>query len=432
MVFITIDTLRADFFPGSLYPRSENAPFLGKLVQEGVTFQNAHSQISHTAPSHTSMFTGLYPFQHGVLRNHETLPSEIPNTYSVLKEAGVSARAFPSVEFLNGKVSFPLSSVPLGLNEPGREKKLWYLNCSEVVDNALKGLEDIKTEDRFFTWLHFYDVHQWEGNGNVPDEYRTLMEESATPELFQYVTDKLGIPASFFKGDNGLHHAINGYDARLRFVDDQIKRLHDALKERGLLEGTVFIITSDHGEGLGNHNFAGHGEYIYEEQLRVPLLFWRAGLKQKRSVSELVRLVDLFPTFLDLYGISAPKDIEGVSLLNLAEGSGEWGIEESYAERRPRDKISFRRNWRRGKIRAIQNSRWKLIEGTKTEPELYDLQNDPLELENKVKSSPTTAKVLSDELDVILNRHNKNHNEKVKNPELSDSEIEELRSLGYL
>lgn len=438
VVIITIDTLRADHLKSYGYLR-ERAPFLTELANKGTFFLNAFSQSSHTAPSHTSMFTGLYPFQHGVLRNHEVLSSDIPSITSVLNNHNIKTAAFTSVRFLDGKVGFPPSPVQMKIVERGEGGggNRWYLNSAEVVDNALSWLKGMPPED-FLIWLHFYDVHQWMGWGNLPEEYRKAAEEEDVDDLLEFIQKEHGISLDYWKTKEKMQRAIIGYDARLNFVNDQIKRLYQEMDKLGFNDDSVWIITSDHGEGLGNHNYEGHGEFLYQEQIHIPLIIHSpSGITPSTgAVEDIVQSVDIFPTILDLFNVTGvkalqnSKKIEGSSLLPFIYDDATYTSHTpySFAQRRPKDMQSFRRTWTPGEAYSVHDKFSKLIDYTESDDYFFDLEKDPKELNNIINSPlmEDYRKTLKD----ILNRQTgaKDGGE----PELSEDEIQELRSLGYL
>ena len=429
--FITIDTLRADHLSQFGY-FEETAPFLRNLADTGVTFTSAYSQVSHTAPSHASMFTGLYPFQHGILRNHEVLSEKAKAVEDILPSKNVELAAFPSVVFLDGKVGMPKSPVSLNLEDraKGGGRRRWWINAGEVFDNALKWITAKKSNDKFFLWAHVYDVHQWAGWGNLPKEYREQAESKDSSELVSFVQKEHGIPLEYWKSEEKLKRAIIGYDARLKYVDDQLKRFYNEMKQKGLTKNSLWIITSDHGEGLGNHHFEGHGEYIYQEQLHVPLIIHSPdGPVSKASIiPDLVRLVDLFPTFVELFGAEISHKIEGASLLPLLEGKKRPEVIYSFAQRRPKDNKSFRKTWEDGLVYSLHDEFYKLIFHSESEDEFFDLKEDPGEL----LSTPTDSlkNNYDEELKETLSR--KTDIENSGEQDLNKEQIEELKSLGYL
>lgn len=430
VVFVTIDTLRADHVGVFGYPRN-TTPFIDSLAQRGTMFSRVYSASSHTAPSHTSMFTGRFPFQHGVLRNHESLAPQIPSIHTILERQGFASVAFPSVKFLDGKVGFPASPVPLQVARGGGR---WYLNAAQVVDNALQWFDGLDRQQPFFTWLHFYDVHQWQGRSNIPEEY---FDGRLTPhgsELAQFLIEQHHTPPQFFGGEEQMLHAIEGYDARLRFVDDQLLRLQRALEQRGLNEETLWVITSDHGEGLGNHNYEGHGEFLYQEQIHVPLVVHMSDDRYpSQRVDRLARTVDLLPTVLELVEGGPLPRTEGHSLAAAIRGESLDHLAPlvAFAQRRPRDERSFRRNWRPGEVFSVHNDHAKLIDYSIGEDELYDLSSDPFELENRLGRSTAHETLLRAELATILARSGEVQG-RDEEPALNQDEVEELRSLGYL
>lgn len=428
---VTIDTLRADHVGALGYPRNAT-PFIDSLSARGTLFERALSASSHTAPSHASMFTGLFPFQHGVRRNHETLDAEVPALPAYLKERGFTVAAFPAVEFLDGKVGFPASPVPLELSN---RRSDWYLNAQEVFDNALAWLSGRAVSEKLLVWMHVYDVHQWKGRGKLPESYQPGMLAPRGAEMISFLEQRHNLPAEFHGGKERMLAAVDGYDLRLRFVDDQLKRLYESVTRAGMNGDALWIVTSDHGEGLGNHNYEGHGEYLYEEQLRVPLLIHSTGGEiPVTRAGGLVRSVDLFPSLAELVDGAAPgfaRSIEGLSYARELL-SGRWeGLAErwSFAERRPVDKESHRRTWRPGESFSLHSGRDKLIEYSEGADELYDLPKDPFELADI--DDPDRENAVRGELMEILKRK---HSERIKpdEPKLDDSQIEELRTLGYL
>lgn len=432
VIFVTIDTLRADHVGAYGYPRN-TTPFLDQLAREGVLFERAYSVMPHTAPSHASFFTGKFPFEHGVLRNHEALPDSVPSLQTYFSAQGITSANFPAVEFLNGKVGFPPSPFPLGL---GKGKGQWYLHAEQVVNNALQWLQGQPPLEDFFVWLHFYDVHQWQGRKYIPEKYFDGSLQPRGDELAEFLIRAHGTPEAFFGGREKMLEGIEGYDARLRYVDDQLARFSNELRSRGLDAGTVWIVTSDHGEGLGNHNYEGHGEFLYNEQLHIPLIVHAPDRTfPSQRAGDLVRAVDLYPTILELFGATLGKDFEqtrGVSLLPLLRGEELPNPPAvHFAERRPKDERSFRRTWRPGEVYSVQTLGEKLIEYSEGPDELYDLHQDPFELQNEVGNNPAQEQSLRDTLDQILNGGGPKLGSDAE-PELTDEAVEELKTLGYM
>ncbi|MFQ5789391.1 MAG: tetratricopeptide repeat protein, partial [Acidobacteriota bacterium] len=179
--------------------------------------------------------------------------------------------------------------------------------------------------------------------------------------------------------------------------DELIGRLDAALEKLGIRDDTLLVLTSDHGEGLGEHGERLHGFFVYQSTLAVPLLFRGPGVAPGARLSVTARTVDLFPTILDLLGVSAPAGIQlsGRSLAEALRGRDELSEETSYAESLV-PLLHF--GW--SDLRSLRKGRWKYIEAPR--PELYDLQHDPGETRNLMKSESLRAEPLRSGLALFL------------------------------
>jgi arylsulfatase A-like enzyme len=434
VIFVTIDTLRPDHVGAYGYPRNVT-PFIDSLAQKGVIFENAYSAAPHTAPSHATMFTSLYPFEHNVLRNQEYLDGNIYNLYKAATDAGFEAGAFTSVKFLDGRVGFPKFSswdIPVGTNK--NERQIWFKNASNVIDRAIDWISTKQESSKIFVWLHLYDVHQWGKSIKLPQQYKDAVNAMPTEEHLAFLKQHHNLSTDVFGDSKKAMEGINGYDARLMYVDDELKRLNKYFEDTGRGDNLLWVILSDHGEGLGNHNYLGHGEFLYEEQLRIPLIFSFSDDRIKpRRVSDLVRTVEILPTFVDLFGVTAPADnkMRGFSLVS-AMLSGGTSVDDvySFAERRPKDEISFRKQWLDGEVYSLGNLESKVIKSSHGKDEFYDLKKDPFEL-NKNSLSTELSHQINDDISALFDpskRSMNNSNDSSK----SSEDIEELKSLGYL
>lgn len=434
IVVITIDTLRADHLSCYGYPR-QTSPFIDSLARAGVLFSKAFSVSSHTGPSHGSLFTSLFPFEHGLLRNHESLKKGVLNAAEMYKEAGFKVAGFPSVRFLEGKVGFPDLSEELKAKAP-LSKRHWYRNAKLMVNQVTSWLDTTAPADNFLIWIHFYDVHQWVGRANIPKQYFARFSPEESDRMVDFWLEQHKTPLEFYKTRGALSDVMNRYDAHIMYVDDEIKRLHEAFRQKDFGD-TTWIISSDHGEGLGNHFYEGHGEFLYNEQLHVPLIF-NFGSKKPSGlvVDELVRSVDVFPTMAALTGhpidTTTPK-VRGVSLVALMDGSSQSTPPQkaSFAERRPKDDVTFRKTWEEGDVFALQDKDWKYIHHTHGQDEFFNLKEDPYELQNKLDTLKEEAKSLRQVLDGILKQRLEGGSPQPEK-ELDPETLDELKTLGYM
>ena len=217
------------------------------------------------------------------------------------------------------------------------------------------------------------------------------------------------------------------YVEEVEYADRQIGAMLDALRARGVLDDAVVIVTSDHGEGLGDHGLTGHIDQLYDSLLHVPLVVWApdripAGL----VVEEPVSLVDVFPTLADLAGLDAPASAVGRSLLPLMRNTG------PAVERSPFIAATFRPEARLD-VRAVLIDGFKLIRtrdaaGT-WHDELYDLATDPAEVDDLAATDPERVEHMTEILDrVVVSAASGDPT----TAQLTDAEIEQLRALGYL
>ena len=435
VVLVSLDTLRADHLPFYGYPR-ETAPFLSELAREGVVFERAYAPMPTTAPSHATLFTSLYPVQHGLLSNSHRLPDGIATLPERLAAAGFTTVGASGTHAHWG---------PTGLDRGfarfaprARESGEVYRRADGTVEAALAALDAASPGERLFLFVHLFDAH---APLRPPPRHLTPFQ-SEGPEArarhARFLVEQHGIPLAFYKDDPGrLLFIADRYDAEIRFADEQLRRLHDALAARGLAEGTLWVVTADHGEGLGNHRFMGHGK-AYEEGLRVPLFFHAdGGGLAPRRVAEIVEHVDLAPTLLELLGQAPPERREGRSLVPLLRGGA---LAESRAAFSQRGRIASGEHVRRlpqedpgdlsGDQYAWIESRWKYLHHVTGDDELYDLEADPHESRNLLADETDEAKRLLDLLTGRLRRLSQDAPASIV-PELDEATREELRALGY-
>ena len=269
-MLVTLDTLRADHLGVYGYPRP-TSPFLDELASRGVVFERAYAPMATTAPSHASIFTSLHPLEHGVMSNGRRLGASFPTLAERLRASGFRTAGF---------VSTHAHWRPLGLDRGfetfdarPRESREVYRTADRTVDAALAWLSDCGACDRLMLFVHLFDAH---APLRPPERHLDVFRTAAPDARLAHATFLAAshrVPTAFYSDDPGrMLFIMDRYDAEVRFVDEQLRRLYDGLASHGLSDGTLWIVTADHGEGLGNHRWMGHGQ-AYEESLRVPLIF---------------------------------------------------------------------------------------------------------------------------------------------------------------
>lgn len=427
LVLVTVDTLRADHLGLYGYPRP-TSPYLDALGGEGVVFWHAVAASSHTAPSHATMLTSLYPEQHRVLENGHHLDPAIPSLAGLLREEQIETAAYVSVRFLAGLTpGFDTLDARVADGDVFRTANL-------TVDRAVEWLRTRDRTRRFALWVHVYDPHQHVVTTRMPEPwYRLMREDSARRgrELLYFVKQEQGYPRDEISG------SFDRYDAQIAFVDDQIRRLFAVVDEVAPASRTLRVITADHGEGLGNHGFEGHGRNLYQEQVRVPLILHGDPERLRHAViTELVRHVDLLPTLAELLGVSASPArlrLEGVSLVPLLQDpSADLGIEPAFSQRRPPDERRLGIGWEPGIKLAAQDGTFKYIRNPEPPHELYDLRTDPYELKNLIRQ-PLPEKERLERW--LLDKHEsltRDHRTKSLSDEIDPELLEDLKALGYI
>ena len=452
VVLVTIDTLRADHLSSYGY-RLETTPFLDSLAGGGVRFETAIATSSHTAPSHASIFTGLFPSQHGLAVNGSRLKPGTVTLPCVLADAGFATAGFTSVSFLDGLSGCfeTFDSIPAGAR--------LYSPAESVLDHATTWLREQAPSARFFLWVHLFDVHEWKYADDVrSNDLKTMRDARGGAEShFRYIATRHGLtleggkPSTWgtFKDRSGdrvpvdvstieqVVRWVDHYDAQLRRVDEGLAKLANVIDGQRFEGRTLWVVTADHGEGLGSHGYHGHGAHLYDEQLRVPLIVYASGGAIRPGVVDsLVRHIDLFPTLVELTRAPARPNAarEGRSFVGLLQGRGDDNPRIAFAERRPVDEMRRREGWSDESVCAIRSRDAKVIWHSKAPEEFFDLEHDPLELD------PLRGSSMFEQLEARLASHLVRLETAAPDREPPDEhapqldpEIEEqLRGLGYI
>ena len=356
VLILTLDTTRADRL-GAYGFAGADTPNIDRVAGEGVLFEQAESAAPLTLPAHSSLFTGRFPFQHGVRDNGAVLdPAEL-TLAQVFQARGFRTAAFAASYVLDARWGLARGfDVYDGNFEPRRGDDLHLDDvrrpADEVVDHALAWLETV-SGSQFFGWLHFYDAH--------------------TP----------------YDPPEGRANRATGYQGAIAFMDSQIGRVLAFLDARHLRERTLVVLVGDHGESLGEHGERTHGLFVYEAVTRVPLIISAPSPRMVgRRVTDVVRSVDVMPTVLDLLGIRVPSSVAGTTLAARMTGATREAEIDTYSETMyPR----YHFGW--SELRAVRAGAFKLIAAPR--PELYDLDTDPGEEHNLYALRPAVAAALA-------------------------------------
>ncbi len=388
VLLITIDTLRADAL--GAYGGRAATPRLDALAASGARFSFAHAHAVVTLPSHTSLMTGRYPYEHGVRDNNGyRVRAGEPTLATRLKAAGFATGAFVG--------AFPLDQ-RFGLNQGFDTYDDRIPEAGPTVDFALperRGDEVVAAATtwigsqsaRWFGWVHLFDPHA---------PYR-----APEPYLSQYAGDP--------------------YAGEVAWVDAALAPLLDRLAAEP--RPTLVIVTSDHGESLGEHGELTHGIFAYDATLRVPLIVaevrpGQAAAPRGRVVDSPARHIDLVPTIVELTGAGADAALPGASLVALVNGAGASPRPSYFEAMTP----YLSRGW--APLRGVLVDRDKYID--LPIPERYDLSADPRETRNLASAADERSRVLLNTLRTF------NVDPPGQPGEESGAVLERLRALGYV
>ena len=252
--------------------------------------------MATTAPSHASIFTSLYPIQHNVLKNGHRLTDAVSTMAELLSTMNYSTAGFVSAWPL-----FKHANVDPGFDvfdQPILEQGTLYRKADRTMDSVIKWLAQRESTEKFFLWIHLFDPHT---PHHPPKSFlrKFTKQPKETRESFaRFLLDEHHVNLNYYNDNiENMLRVIDAYDGEILFVDSEIRRVYEYLREKGFGPHTLWIITSDHGEGLGNHRWLGHGKHIYNEQIHVPLIFYfSSGSFPASSVEQLVEHIDILPT----------------------------------------------------------------------------------------------------------------------------------------
>lgn len=414
LLLITMDTTRADYFSSYGFPLP-TTPHLDALARRGVRFSDASSQIPLTGPSHATILTGLYPHQHGAIRNGVPLLESIPTLAERLSAQGYRTAAFVSGWTLRRN----LSGLARGFDvyDDRMEDRYRLVNSQrfahQVTPPAQKWLRD-NARRPFFLWVHYFDPHS--PYKKRPASHAVL--EKASPSAMA-----------------ALPQRNQNYASEIHHTDQWIGKLLQTLKQLDLESETIVVVTADHGEALGEHNYVGHGRHVYQEILHVPLILsWPGRLPQGKTVDVPVGLVDVAPTLMQLMDL--PTLGEG---FDLAPTFGDGELAKRYTMRRiffetypgarkkfwkffspPMSVIPSVAGFREGPLKFVYNTREK-------HSRIYDITDDPGEIRDLMADYPGYRSSGMQLVGWI-----QDSSVATGESSMSSGDLEKLRSLGYV
>jgi arylsulfatase A-like enzyme len=416
VIVIVVDTLRADHLSSYGYER-ETSPFMDGLAAEGVRFENAISPSSWTQPSHASMLTGRYTYEHQA--EVHPLDDTYPTIGEVLQSQGYRTGAFsantlfftrrqgfgrgflrfednyqtPSDAILNSSLYgylFDYYGLRKALNYEGvpTRRLASDINAS-VIDWVDAGNKP------FFLFINYFDAHD---PYTPPEPYRSL-----------YGQTQGGLVNGFVERyhpdltDEQLQSEIDAYDGSINYVDDQIQALFADLESRGLLENTIVIVTADHGESLGEHGLLQHSASLYRQEIHVPLIVWGAGVPAGVVIDTPVSTTGLPSTILELIGAN-DGTFSSPPLTALFGGSVPPGWAAPISEVAQFEGAAEQNPTTYGEMKSVTGAELQYIVHEEFGEVLYNWRDDPQEINDLAKdaSSVTVLEVFRSYLEGLI------------------------------
>lgn len=455
VLLIVVDTLRAD----ALSYRSENAPptpNIDRLAQQSFSFRNARTPGAWTLPAVASIMTGASPLVHRAVQRNSRVPLVLPTLAEKFSEAGYRTAAVG-----HNYVLSPTRQLHRGFDHYGFDQRLSLpaRTLGYLALSILRGIErgpdedyeveaddlnaaalnwiDAQNGDDYFLWLHYYDPHL------AYDPPPDLRPKSAPPEGFQTRfphSELVQIRAGYSVLDAPQRAWVKAlYDAEVRSLDRELGRLFEELRQRGMYDDTLIVLTSDHGEEFWEHEGFEHGHTLYEEVLRVPLLIKLPGQTRGSIVETPVTLEHIYPSLLTVTGVSSDEEARDGFAPSLFDSQGNLASLDvatiaSTGNLYYQDRI------------AILFDGWKYVRFLQTkEEELYDLAQDPEELHSLAPpgrgklvdvgaaSAPLAEgrRLCDEELERTSELRMQLGIGSGEGGEMSEAELQALRDLGY-
>jgi len=417
IILITLDTTRADRL-GCYGYRRQTSPNIDKLAEESVLYTRAIAPSSWTLPSHASLFTGKFTSSHGARYDPEgplLLTDAIsgPESWDAYRARGLAQNEVTLAEVLKetGYTTAAVVGGPWMKRIFGLNKGFDYYNdsqistvngrlASQVTTSALNWLER-RREKKFFLFLNYFDPH---GPYSPPEGFALRFLPKGT---------------NFTGREPTLEETNALYDAEILYMDHYIGRFLQKLKVENLYNDTLIIVTSDHGELFGEHGKFGHGHYLYQEELHVPLFIkYPAGEVSPKRTDLRAQLTDILPMIYERVGITIPGNIQGTSPSQIKHPI----IAETY----PLPLISKDGSWQ-----SIFEGDFKFIWNSKNQHMLFNLKDDPEENVNIIVQDSKRTERMWAQMEQYLAKLPK-PGLAVPAGEPDDQTREALKSLGYV
>ena len=452
-----MDTLRADH--ASLYGyKRDTTPFLKKLGATSVVFDDCEAQATWTKPSIASLLTSIYSYTHGIVNDYDTIPKGASTLAEQLRNAGYVTADITASPWA-GKVTGLQRGFDYVMEFPviqrHRTDAADRATDSAAVNKVVFPWLDQHRDEPFFLYAHSTDAHApyrppagFEEKFANPAETAEFNRDYANlRDKGQYgggtVVSRDGCKKNGIDPDKFIKRAVDRYDGEILHNDANLELLVAKLKQIGVLDNTLIIVVSDHGEEFWDHGWTAHGHSLYQELAHSVFLMWNPKLLgTPRRVPDPVQLIDVMPTVLDLLSVKAPEIVQGQSLMPLIQGRAFHRRTPVITSRfaHPSAKPNGFVPENRINTFAVVEANWKLIYREKgkevglSRVELYDRRTDRTETKNVAETHPEDVERIMTELGKWLEAQKQLRALLGKGARsvLDQQTLDQLRSLGYI
>ncbi len=409
VIIYLVDTLRRDRLGCYGYSRP-TSPRLDAFAESATLFVNAIAQSSWTKPSVASMFTGLWPPEHGATGFRRPLKDEFRTLAEMVRDAGYQTAAFVTNPNITPRFGF----------DQGFDHFVRELSRSDRINElAFEWLEAERDDRPLFLYVHTQDPHS---GYDPPEPFRSKF--APTADQMPAWTGKRNSRRTLLWPDEALPFLEDLYDGEIAANDQSFGELLDKLQKLDLLESSLIIFTSDHGEEFKEHGQWYHGNNLHAETLNIPLLVKFPNQSSPRTVEATVQHTDLLPTILGELGLPVPPDVLGRGLADPALSSAAGpSLSRIYSHLRLNTPD----------FRSVIDGDWKYIEGRKdgtVTAQLFNWRDDPLESNDLASHLPIRSAVLAE----LVRRRSLEGGKHGPAEEvvLDEETVRELKALGYL
>lgn len=417
VILITLDTFRTDHM-GCYGAEDARTGHLDALAADSVRFTGCFSAANVTNPSHASMFTSMYPKDHKVIDNYSLLSDDCPTLMDGLKEEGFRRAAFVSAwNFAPSRSDFPRRFDEFSSCRLHSERR-----AEDVNTEAFPWLNRHR-EDDFFLWLHYFDVHM---PYSPPYPFNTLYTETGSDKIELPLRDQDTL--HIYAESDDLHHYRNMYRGEVAYLDQQLGVLIRRLKDLRIYDDCLLIVTSDHGESLGENGIYCEHFGLYDNTTSVPLLIKLPGQEATGVVDGLVSTVDIYPTIYDLIGREIDHPIRGQSLLPLMRDLRDSTQDRVFSEHKGAEQVSMRTRSHRTLLGLEDIQAFPSYALEMGRLELYRADRPMLLENNLAEQMPQEAEKGKSLLLEFLDDRMRYTAKGIEDPEY----LEKLRQLGYV